>query len=420
VKLLLRLYNFLWYLAAPLVAILLLIKSKKLPAYRKRLAERFGFYRHKEAIDIWCHAVSVGEVVAASAVVEQALKHGLKVIVTTMTPTGSAQVLNLWGGKISHQYCPYDFYFAINNFLIDKQPKVLVVFETELWPGILSACFARNIPVILANARISNRSYKSYQRTAWFWKNLLAPMAKIYVQSARDEARFLSIGVANHQIEIAGNLKFAAKDVDKDLLNFWYKFKSCYPQQTIWVAGSTHPGEEEQILQVWQQLHAKYPDLMLIIAPRHPERLTQVKQLLQHNLAIRVQSLSSWQPELGLDVLLVDKMGVLSSAYAIANIAFVGGSLVPIGGHNILEPLRFGVPVVTGKYMHNQQDLMTIMQQDNLLSVAESIEDLSQTMLYLLRNPSDAFGEKAQLVLNKHQGSLEKHMRGIIKATQLP
>lgn len=418
-KLFLFIYDLLWYLACPFIAISLFIKARKLPAYRQRVGERFGFFQSHQPVDIWCHAVSVGEVVAASSIIEQSLAQGWRVLVTTMTPTGSEQVKRMWGDKVFHQYCPYDFSYAIKRFLKDRKPRLLVVFETELWPGLLSTCHQKQIPILLANARISNRSYKTYLKTAWFWRSILQFFQKIYVQSSQDMTRFLSIGASSNQLELAGNLKFQASAIDEQKLNFWEHFKSFYPERAIWVVGSTHQGEEEKILEVWKKLHPKFPHLMLMLVPRHPERFNRVFQLLKQNHFKHVQRLTTWTPDESADIVLVDQMGVLTSLYSIASFAFVGGSLVPIGGHNVLEPLSFGVPVITGPHTHNQQDLVRLLQQDDAIMITPTAQELTQVISMLLSHQDNqTFKQKSLDVMQKHQGSLDKHMQGIIKALE--
>jgi 3-deoxy-D-manno-octulosonic-acid transferase len=417
VKLFLIIYDCIWYLALPFVALFLSWKGRKNPAYRQRWSERFGFYRFGEPVDIWLHAVSVGEVVAASSLIDACLQQGYRVLVTTMTPTGSEQVKRLFGQKVFHQYCPYDFSYALNNCLNDRQPKVLMVFETELWPGILSHCHQKNIPIFLANARISNRSYGRYLKTAWFWRQILSFFTKIYVQSQLDAKRFLSIGANESQIELAGNLKFQAQPTDVSKLEYWKNFKSFYSQKDILVFGSTHHGEEEKILEVWEQLRARFDNLILAIVPRHPERFDKVFQLLKKKYCSGVARMSTWVPGEPLDILLVDQMGVLNSLYSIARFAFVGGSLVPIGGHNVLEPLTYGVPVLTGPYTHNQQDLIRILLEEDAIMVTPSEQDLLNVLETLLSDEKTSLHlkEKSLNILKKHQGSLSKHMQGIQK-----
>lgn len=415
VKLFLLMYRLIGYLAAPIVAIILYFKGKKQVGYRYRWCERFGFYQSHQPVDIWCHAVSVGEVVAASSIIQACLAKRLRVLVTTMTPTGSEQVQRMWDDRVFHQYCPFDFPFALRRFLTDRQPKMLVLFETELWPGMILSCQQRHIPIILANARISNRSYSRYLKMIWFWKWILKSFNKIYVQSQQDKERFLSLGANPSQLELAGNLKFQVSAGNTAQYEFWENFKTNNPKRLIWVVGSTHEGEEEQILKVWSALRPLFSDLCLAIVPRHPERFDEVDDLLKKADQGIVKRLSTWIPHEEWDVLLVDSMGWLSSLYSIADVAFVGGSLVSIGGHNVLEPLMFGVPVCTGPYTHNQHDLVRLLKQEEVLSQVKDAEELKIYMQTLLEHPQRklALKQKCLDVFRRHQGSLEKHMQGI-------
>lgn len=414
-KLFLLIYHLIGYVVAPFVAVILWLKGKKQAAYRKRWSERFGFYQSHQPVDIWFHAVSVGEVVASSSMVLACLDKGLHVLVTTMTPTGSDQVKRLWGERVFHQYCPFDFPFALKRFLNDRQPKMLVILETELWPGMILSCQQRHIPIMLANARISNRSYPRYLKMVWFWKWLMTGLNKIYVQSEQDKERFLSIGARESQLELAGNLKFQVPDMSVTQCEFWKNFKINHANRLIWVVGSTHAGEEEQILQVWSILRLTYTCLLLVIVPRHPERFDAVYQLLKQSNSGEVRRLSNGALEDNLDILLVDRMGWLSSLYSIADVAFVGGSLAPIGGHNLLEPLVFGVPVCTGPHTHNQHDLVRLLTQEGVLDVVEDTHELLKYMQEVLQEPEKQIGlEKKRLdVFKRYQGSLEKHMLGI-------
>lgn len=415
VKFFLFIYDLLWYIALPFVILFLFFKGRRLPGYRKRLQERFGFYRSAEPVDIWFHAVSVGEVVAASALVEACLKSGYRVLVTTMTPTGSEQVKRMFAKKVFHQFCPYDFSFALHAFLKDRQPKLLMVFETELWPGMLARCHQHSIPVFLANARISNRSYPRYLKTVWLWKHILQFFTKIYAQSPQDILRFQALGAQAYQIELAGNLKFKTMSQDVSQLAYWRHIKSLYPQKRFLVMGSTHSGEEEMILDIWGQLQPRYPEVILVIVPRHPERFEQVFQIMKQRYHQGFARLSTWEIGVSVHTLLVDEMGVLCALYSIADFAFVGGSLVPVGGHNILEPLAFGVPVITGPYMYNQQDLVKILQEEQAISIAANAHDLSDILelFFVDEGIAQSFKKKSLDILSKHQGALEKHLQGI-------
>jgi 3-deoxy-D-manno-octulosonic-acid transferase len=419
-RLILKLYNVGWYLALPFIMIVLWLKGGRLTAYRQDWGQRFGYHLPQNKMDIWFHAVSVGEVVAATSLIAACLKQGYRVVLTTMTPTGLAQAKQIWGQQIEYQYCPYDFSYAIQGFLKTRQPKALIILETELWPGMLSMVHQHNIPIFLMNARISNRSFGRYLKTKRLWQYLFGFFTAIYVQSEQDRQRFLKIGAQSNQLVLAGNLKFK-QHIQVERISAWQQFKLNYPKQRVLVFGSTHAGEEALIVEIYQRLSREFADLMLVIVPRHPERFDAVYQFLQQQFpADQLQRYSEWnaQTRPTLNCLLVDAMGELSSLYAIAECAFVGGSLVNIGGHNILEPIAFDVPVLTGPYMQNQQDLLRMMLEHHAIVYAKTTQDLASGLQKLLSEPQ----VKKQQILNakkmfsQYQSAVETCMKGVIEA----
>lgn len=416
---LLWIYNLAWYFALPVVYALLVFKSWRLKSYGQHLGQRFGFYQSKKPIDVWVHAVSVGEVVAATPVIEACLNHGQAVLVTTMTPTGLEQVKRLWGHRVSHQYVPYDFSFAIQRFLKDRQPKVLLIFETELWPGIIYRCYKRHIPVLLMNARLSDRSFPRYLKLKFFWRRLFQFFTAIYCQSEQDKHKFQQLGVNDAILKVSGNLKFNQL-IQANKVKVWQDFKSHYSDKRVIVFGSTHQGEESLCIEIIKDLYAHHQDLLFILVPRHPERFDKVYQLLEKQLPqLQLGRYSQWNHTMPpLDCLLVDGMGELASLYSIAFCAFVGGSLVPVGGHNILEPLAFDVPVLTGPYMQNQKDLLRILQINQAIIYGQSWQDLAAGIGRLLSEKQyrKTLIENAKAMLSSHQQALGISMEGITKA----
>jgi len=414
-RLVLKIYNALWYLALPGVMFFLWLKGRRLAVYRKRWRERFGLERTNHEVDVWIHAVSLGEVVAATSMIQSCLEKGYRVLVTTMTPTGSEHVQRLWGEKVTHQYCPYDFSFAIQRFLSDRKPKILIIFETELWPGILSVCHAKNIPILLVNARISDRSYPRYLRTRALWKYLFGFFKGIYVQSELDQKRFLSLGAHLNILHLAGNLKFNHTPLP-DKIQQWQRFLKRHSKKRLLVFGSTHPGEEALCIEAFHRLSKEFDNVMAIIAPRHPERFDAVFKLLKaQSPGARVERYSNVSLEQDIDILLVDAMGELSSLYSIAYCAFVGGSLVPIGGHNILEPIAYQVPVLAGPYMQNQKDLVRILTLHQAMIVVQSGQDLAEKMAGILRNTNERqqIIENGKAMMKQYQNCLSICMKGV-------
>lgn len=408
-------YDVVWFLALPWVIGYLWWRGRRLPDYRQRLNERLGFYRSHRPVDVWIHAVSVGEVVATRAMVKSFLDEHMKVLITTMTPTGSAQVERMWGNQVEHQYCPYDFSWAIERFLTHRKPKLLVVFETEIWPGILARCVQHHIPAVLANARISKRSYPRYQKTRILWKYILSLFSIIFVQSEEDKKRFLNIGALPEKIQVAGNLKFMQTTEHVSNQN-WLDFKQAHPHRPIFVWGSTHHPEESLLLSYWHQFKRDYPQALLIVVPRHPERFDEVFSLLHQAYPGHVAKFSNWkQSKAHLDILLLDRMGELSSVYQIAYSAFVGGSLAPIGGHNLVEPLVFGVPVVTGPYIHNQLDMVRILEEHQAIIRIQTPEECMQVFQKLLEDKVyyQLMSRNGQQVVRENQNALSIHLQGI-------
>lgn len=399
-------YNCLWFLFLPFLRAYLYFKAKRFPAYAEGLNQRFGTYLSQQKVDICIHAVSVGEVVAASPMVEICLKSNLKVLLTTMTPTGLAQAKRLFGDKVVYQFLPYDFSFAIKRFINDRQFKLLLIMETELWPGLVSICHQQGIPCILGNARISNRSYGRYLKTKWFWAKLLQYFKAIGVQSELDRTRFLSIGATDEQVFLMGNLKFNQAPIDVNILEFWQALKQQYAKRFIWVCGSTHQGEETILLEVLERLKQKYPQLLLVLVPRHPQRFDEVASLIA-NRGLSYCRLSDGMPNKDrFDVILLDKMGELSASYIAAHLAFVGGSLVPIGGHNVLEPLFFKVPVICGPHMHNQQDLLRILKEKMLINIVNSEQMTAVVESHLLDSKTlQIQAEKGFFLMQENQGA---------------
>lgn len=420
-KIFLRLYDLFWMLALPVVWGYLWWRGSYAPAYRQGLRQRLGLIEHRSTVDIWLHAVSVGEVMAARPLVEAWLSQGKKVLITCMTPTGAEQIQRSFGTRVLQQYCPYDLSWARRRFLQVYQPKIWVIMETELWPGWLYAVAQAKIPIFLINGRISNRSYPRYCRSKILWSKLLSQFTRIYVQTLQDEQRFLAIGAEPSKVEVAGNLKFHQAQVPAKV-SYWQGLKPLFADRQILVFGSTHAGEEAMILSALKGLEKCFPQVLAMIVPRHPERFNEVLHLVQDQ-GFNVQLFSSWleHPAASLDVLVIDRMGELSSLYAIALLAFVGGSLVPVGGHNILEPMYYGVPVLCGPYMHNQQSFMALFESKNAIIKVKNADDLGLQMKYLL---SDLAAGKSLVkasfrIIQENQRALEICVKGIEAYAQL-
>jgi 3-deoxy-D-manno-octulosonic-acid transferase len=340
-----RLYIVISYLAAPLVALLLFWKGLSNRAYWERFEERFGFGALRLGVpSIWVHAVSVGEVVAASSLIANLRKRypEYPVVVTTVTPTGAQRVRDLFGDDVLHSYAPYDMPGSVRRFFARMNPRLAIVMETELWPNMYAECGARGVPLVLANARISPRSVERYRRFIGLFKEALSHGILIAAQSEQDAERFLSLGANPERVLVTGNLK-ADVTFQPGMTEAGRDFRAAHAAaRPVWVAASTHAGEEEAALAAHELVLAQSPDALLLLVPRHPDRFAAVAELLERRrVSFQRRSLGE-TPARNDTVFLVDSLGELPKFYAAADVAFVGGSLVPIGGHNLLEPAVLG------------------------------------------------------------------------------
>jgi len=382
-----RLYILISYLAVPLVAVVLFWKGISNRAYWERFEERFGFGRSRlDKPSIWVHAVSVGEVVAASSLIAALRKKHprIPVVVTTVTPTGAKQVTDLFGDAVLHSYAPYDTPGSVRRFFDRMQPRLAIVMETELWPNMYAECGLRNVPLVLANARISPRSVKRYQRFSGLFREALAHGIVIAAQSPQDAERFKLVGADPANTIVTGNLK-ADLSFPPGMIEAGQAFRAAhFPARPVWVAASTHEGEEEAALEAHQRVRARIPEALLLLVPRHPQRFERVAELLsQRHAGFRRRSLD--EAPLDADpVFLVDSLGELPLFYAGADVAFVGGSLVPVGGHNLLEPAVLSLPVITGPNNFNAEDIAGLLLESGGLQIVPDAAALGDAVTTLL------------------------------------
>lgn len=400
-----HLYSLILSLLQPFILLRLYLRGRKQPAYRQRWLERFGIFTnaHIATGGVWVHAVSVGEVVAAIPLISELLGNAdtVPIIVTTTTPTGSARVRQAFGDKVTHVYLPYDLPIYINNFISRLAPKTLIIMETELWPNLLYTCKQRHLKICLVNARLSDNSFANYKKVKFLLRGMLQQIDIIAAQTDVDAKRFIELGADKHSVTIVGNLKFDVPMpiIKRDILN-----------RLVWVAASTHEGEEELIVQIYKSLKQKFPTLLLILVPRHPERFKDVANLLRtHNLSF-VQRSAGACPKSDTDVWLGDTMGELDFFYAQADMAFVGGSLVPVGGHNLLEPVATGVATVTGPHIHNFREITAKLAIAKAVAVINSEQELTENLL-AWGNDKDirlGFATRGMQVLKDNRGALNK------------
>jgi len=410
-----KLYTLLLYLLAPLVILRLAWRSLRAPDYRRRWPERFGTIEPAlgERV-IWIHAVSVGEVQAAEPVVQALLEQrpDYSILITTVTPTGSARVTALFGDEVAHVYAPYDLPGAVSRFFQRVRPQLAIVMETELWPNLFHACQQRAIPLLLINARLSERSEAGYRRVRGLAAQTLSAVNEIAAQSELDAGRFINIGADQGTVTVTGNLKFEQRVPPSLLERAEVLRRDWGVGRTVWVAGSTHEGEDELLLDAFRQLRERFSDCLLVLVPRHPERFESVAELCRqknYNTLLRSAAVPCTPAT---EVYIGDSMGELPLFYAASDVAFVGGSLVPHGGHNMLEPAALGVPVVTGPHVFNFVEICELLQQAGACVKVEDVGGLSDTLSLWLEdaNQRHRVGQRGRDTVEKNRGALQSVM----------
>ena len=349
-------YSVLFYALIPLVLARMAWRGRREPAYCHRWLERFGYYGKADVVQdvIWIHAVSVGESEAAFPLI-RALRRRFPetpFLVTTTTPTGSARVKAVLGNEVSHVYLPYDLPIAVTRFLANFQPRLAVIMETEIWPNLFHGCALRGIPLAIVNARLSERSARGYSRLGHFTRNTLANVRLIAAQSQADAERFLSVGADPDSVQVTGNIKYDIELPDDYFEQGIILRDTLFGKRPVWIAASTHEGEESLVLKAFTEIRVAHHELLLVLVPRHPPRFDKVADLcLNEGLTLSRRSLN--ETAMQTDVFLLDTLGELRLFYAASDIAFIGGSLVPVGGHNVLEAAIAGIPVIFGPHMFN-------------------------------------------------------------------
>ncbi|ALT00099.1 lipid IV(A) 3-deoxy-D-manno-octulosonic acid transferase [Lacimicrobium alkaliphilum] len=407
-------YSLLWMLLAPVLAIVMLRRGHENRLQElKRLPERFGFGSAlKQTGGYLFHCVSVGEVVAATPLIKklQTLRPSQPITLTTTTTTGSERALELFGNSIQHCYLPFDIPFAMSRLLKRVKPDLVVITEVELWPNMIHCCWQKNIPVTVINARMTDRSVNRYRKLSWLAGPMLAKLSKVCAQGLRDYNNYLRLGVTEDKVVLTNNIKFDLPDIDVTALRQNVIETYGTQHRKVLVAGSTHAPEEELLLEAYQQLKGKHQELLLVLVPRHPQRFEQVSELcLQHHLnVIRVSAGKPCQADT--DILLGDKMGILKQLYALADIAFVGGSLSDKGGHNALEPAQLGIPILMGPSQYNNPQICAELEAGGALHTVKDETDLINQCHRWLRCPDAAReqGLAGQKTIHINAGAVHK------------
>jgi 3-deoxy-D-manno-octulosonic-acid transferase len=407
------LYSFLLLLALPLALLALQRAARKLGA-SDRIGERFGRVAPVEGgVEVWVHAASFGEVQAATPLIDALLaRHGDgRIGVTTMTATGAALVRQRWGARVRQAYVPFDLPPLVARFLDCWRPRRAIVMESELWPNLFRALAARHIPLLVANARMSPRSRARYARLGGFVRKTVACADAIAAQAPHDADSYRALGA--RRVEITGNLKFDCVVPQTQLAAGRALRAALGVQRPVWVAASTHEGEEQAALDAHRALLRAGVDAALILVPRHPQRFDAVARLIERSgfaFTRRSAEAASQVSHLTSHVLLGDSMGEMFCYLAASDLAFVGGSLADIGGHNVLEPAALGLPVLFGPHMHNQKTAGELLLQAGGAQQIVDADGLGAAVLSLLGDPvrMQRIGQAARDALTAHQGATQR------------
>ncbi|TNE97448.1 MAG: 3-deoxy-D-manno-octulosonic acid transferase [Gammaproteobacteria bacterium] len=410
-------YSQLIRLLLPFILVRLWWNGRRAPELRRNWQERLGMVSPAEGAVVWVHAVSVGETIAAGPMVRRLLARnpGITILMTAMTDTGLAQAQKMFGNQVRYAYAPYDTPGAIRRFLNRAQPKILVIMETEIWPNMIRQCRNLKVPVFLINARLSERSARGYERV----KGLAAPIMKsiswVAAQAEKDAERFRRIGVAPDKVDVTGSVKFDV-DIPESVRQASIDLRERLMGRPVWVAGSTHGGEDAQLLAAHKKVLKVHPQALLVIVPRHPERFEPVaEKVVKAGLSLARRSRGDDPSEAA--VYLGDTMGELMMLYGASDMAFVGGSLIERGGHNPLEPAAWGIPVFSGPHVFNFETIYQRLLNDSGVKLVADSDELSNHVTQLFENEAErqAIGSRALSVVEKNRGALDRVVDGIIE-----
>ena len=411
------LYSTLLYLLTPLVLLHLLWRGFREHGYWRNVHQRFGWVRRRpQGVAVWVHAVSVGESLAAMPLVRRLLERYPpgSVLVTTTTPSGSERVRAAFGDRVVHAYAPYDLPGVVNRFLRRMQPRRVIVMETELWPNLFRALASRRVPIVIANARLSPRSMGRYRRVRGLAAETLAHCSVIAAQSPADAERFRALGADPARVHVLGNLKFDL-EMPEDMVAAGRALRARWGEtRPVWIAASTHEGEEDAALRAHRILLARFGTALLILVPRHPQRFDAVARLAEASglHTVRRSAITDATSLEQVQVLVGDSMGELPMYFGAADIAFVGGSLVEVGGHNVLEPAALGLPVLFGPYMFNFEQARALLLEQGAARQIEDLLQLEPALSRLLQEPQQraAMGKAGREVLQANRGALARLM----------
>ncbi|MGF6240967.1 3-deoxy-D-manno-octulosonic-acid transferase [Paraburkholderia sp. GAS38] len=414
-------YNALWWIVAPLAVLRLLIRSRKERGYREHIGERFGHTRGRLPEDdaplIWVHAVSVGETRAAQPLIEALLKArpDARILLTHMTPSGRATGEQLFGDRVLRSYVPYDMPHAVRRFLRAWRPSLGLVMETEVWPTLIDECRRADVPLVLTNARMSARSFRRAAKFGKGTREVFGGFSRVLAQSPSDAERLTALGARN--VAVLGNLKFDMT-TPPELAARGHAWRAAIGSRPVWVAASTREGEEELVLQAFAALGVE--DALLILVPRHPQRFNEVAALVER-MGLRYERRSTWAPgaaggsaqsvaralPANVTVLLGDSMGELGAYYAASDLAFIGGSLLPLGGQNLIEACGVGVPVLIGPHVFNFTQATADAVAAGAAVQVQDPADLARALRELFNDKArrTAMGGAASAFAARHRGA---------------
>ncbi len=412
------LYTILYILLMPIILLRLLWRSRQAPAYRQRWCERFGMFspppfEHSKPI-FWLHAVSVGETLAAVPLIKTLQREhpDWQWVITTTTPTGSERVRDVFGDTVFHVYAPYDLPLFLHNFLQRTKPTFLLVMETELWPNMIHSCYQRQIPVLIANARLSAKSARGYSKLATLTRSMLNEITRVAAQQQADGERFVQLGLPREKLTITGSIKFdlTLDEETQQKSAVLHQQWSANNTRKIWLAASTHLSEDGIILDAYAQLKKTFPDLLLVLVPRHPERFDSVSKQCEDAGFQVIRHSTNTEPTNATDIVVGDTMGELLAFYGAADMAFVGGSLVPVGGHNLIEPAAWACPIISGSHLFNFSEVEKLLRDNNALVIADNAQQIVAQVSQWLNddNLRRSFGKRAKAVADSNRGALEK------------
>jgi 3-deoxy-D-manno-octulosonic-acid transferase len=421
-----QLYTLFYILLLPLFVARLFWRSRKAPDYRRRIAERFALVPRRTSGNslIWVHAVSVGEVIAATPMIQRLMEKypNHEFCVTTTTPTGSDRVRAAFEGKVYHYYLPYDVPSLIWLFTRAIRPDLLIIMETELWPNLLAMCRRRQIPIVLANARLSKKSAKGYGKIRPLVSAMFQRVTLIAAQSKMDAERMIFLGAERQKVHVTGSIKY---DIDihggvhqRALV---LKAQLNAEGRKVVIFASTHPGEDELILPLVKRLYQIHPEFLAIIAPRHPERFEVVAEMAEKFGISLIRLSKKHRTTEDTQLVLVDTMGEMLSLYGLVDVAFLGGSLIRHGGHNFLEAAAWSIPIFTGPHVYNFQTVANTMIKAGGLKRVHDHFELERSLQYWLNGTLDltSVGAAAKKVQRDNQGALERLIRHISQVMEI-